>query len=506
MHKNILRYVILLLTFGLAIFFTLEIGAHLYSNQAHGAKSPTQVSESGSVAQPNSAAPASNDLGSILQQNLRLPLSVLLLQIIVILFVAKMTGRLFRKLGQPLVTGEIIAGVLLGPSLLGALSPETMAFLFPPQSMDSLKMLSQIGIIIFMFTVGTELNLKGLRQNAHTAVMVSHASIVIPFFFGAAFSLLTYPSFAPANITFHAYALFMSVAMSITAFPVLARIIEERGMSKSYIGSTAIACAAVDDATAWCLLAVVIAIVKTNGLAAAALTIILTLFFIALMLYLLKPRVEHIISREIERNAPDAGLMVGVLAFAFASALFTEIIGIHALFGAFLAGIAMPSHSHLRSRVTERLEVFTTSFLLPLYFVFTGLRTQIGLLNDWASWLMCAGVIVIAIAGKLGGGTLAARWAGMSWRDSLNLGVLMNTRGLIELIVLNIGYDLGILSPQVYSMMVLMALVTTFMTGPLLSLIETLKQERGVLASKAGVAPDVRVEAVNTLSPDTLSG
>jgi Kef-type K+ transport system membrane component KefB len=309
-----------------------------------------------------------------------------------------------------------------------------------------------------------------LRQKADAAVLVSHASIIVPFFLGSASALLLYRSLAPAGVPFSAFALFIGVAMSITAFPVLARIIEERRMSRSLLGSTAIACAAVDDVTAWCLLAVVVAIVKSGGIGGSLLTIGLTLLFIAGMLFVVRPRMGRILGERPEGQAGSVGLLAGIFSFVFAAALFTEAIGIHALFGAFLAGVCMPPDSGLRQFLRERLETFTSVLLLPLFFAFTGLRTQIGLLDDWTSWLTCAGIIAVAIVGKLGGSMVAARWTGMSWGDSFSLGALMNTRGLVELIVLNLGYDLNILSPRIFTMLVVMALVTTFMTGPLLHL------------------------------------
>jgi Kef-type K+ transport system membrane component KefB len=483
-RKSILNYVLLLTVVGGAFGVTLELGKRLYPRPMSQAAAAQGAVEGAAGAGAHAAA-RPGGLGQALLENLRHPVGVLLLQIIAVLLSARLLGLLFRRLRQPTVIGEMIAGILLGPSLLGAISPATMAFLFPPQSMDSLKLLSQLGVIIFMFVVGTEINARHMRQYAHAAVLVSHASIVIPFFLGTAFCLLIYPTHAPAHTSFYAFALFMSVAMSITAFPVLARIVEENGLSKTYIGSVVIACAAVDDVTAWCLLAAVIAVVNAGGFAGAALAIALTILFTAFMLFLLKPLAERVISREIERGAPNGGLAAFILTFVFASALFTEAIGIHALFGAFLAGVALPQHPRLRSLITERFEAVAVTFLLPLYFAFTGLRIQIGLLNDWESWLVCAGIILIAIAGKLCGGALAAHLAGMSWRDSLKLGVLMNTRGLIELIVLNIGFDLGILSPRVYSMMVLMALVTTFMTGPLLSLLEPAEKREAVIVGGA---------------------
>jgi Kef-type K+ transport system membrane component KefB len=404
----------------------------------------------------------------------------------VIIIAARGLGQLFLKMGQPAVIGEMIAGILLGPSCLGMLSPGAQAFVFPVASLGTLQLLSQIGVILFMFVVGIELDVQHLRQKAHAAVLVSHASIIVPFFLGVACSLLLYRALAPAPISFRAFALFMGIAMSITAFPVLARILEERGLSTSSLGSTAIACAAVDDVTAWCLLAVVVAIVQADGLSGALLTIGLTLLFIGIMLFLLRPRVCRLLGTEAETRSN--GLTAGVLTFVFAAALCTEVIGIHALFGAFLAGVIMPSHTRLRIFLRERLETLGAVLLLPLFFAFTGLRTQIGLLNDWQSWAVCTGIIAVAISGKCGGSVLAARWTGLSWPDALTIGVLMNTRGLMELVVLNIGYDMGILSPHMFAMMVLMALTTTFMTGPLLALLEWGKRRGIFRTSEAGVA------------------
>jgi Kef-type K+ transport system membrane component KefB len=257
-------------------------------------------------------------------------------------------------------------------------------------------------------------------------------------------------------------------------------------MSQSYLGSTAIACAAVDDVTAWCILAVVIAIVKADGIAVSVLTIGLALLFIATMLFLVKPRIGRIIKESKKDEKQGRGLVAAILAFVLACAWFTETIGIHALFGAFLAGVVMPSANGVRSFLKEKLETFSSAALLPLFFAFTGLRMQINLLNDWHSWMMCAGIIAVAIAGKLGGSMLAARWTGMNWQDSFGIGVLMNTRGLIELIVLNIGYDLGILPARIFAMMVIMALATTSMTGPLLSLIKFRRQTEPMLTRSVG--------------------
>jgi K+:H+ antiporter len=465
MPKHLSLYIAILLLFGSATYLVLRSGSKL----EHGKISPPAIE----VAQES----FSDTVNKTFSQNFGEPISKLLLQLIVIIILARLMGNLFQKIGQPAVIGEMVAGILLGPSLLGMFAPSLESFLFPQDSMGALRMFSQVGVILFMFLVGTELDVARVREKVHTAVLVSHASIVLPFFLGTALSWWLYTSLAPAGISFLAFALFMGIAMSITAFPVLARIIQERGLTGTYLGSLAIACAAVDDATAWCFLAFVIAIVRASGIAGSVFTITLTLLFVLIMLFLIRPWLSRLLSAERKDARLGKNILTGLLIFALASALFTELIGIHALFGAFLAGVAIPSLRNLQSFLKERLETLTSTFLLPLFFAFSGLRTRLDLLSDWQSWLIAAGIIVVAIAGKLGGSSLAARWTGMTWRDSLSLGVLMNARGLIELIVLNIGYDMGILSHKVFSMMVLMALVTTFITGPLLSLTQKRKEK-----------------------------
>jgi Kef-type K+ transport system membrane component KefB len=475
--RNLLFYVVILLVFGAGIWFMLDKGADL---------TPVAAQEQVTAAQPadhEATTASSGGLFEAMTDNLRHPLGMLLLQVLVIVIAARVLGSLFRRIGQPPVIGEMVAGILLGPSLFGWLASAAHSFVFPAASLGSLQMLSQVGVILFMFVVGIELDVEHLRQKADAAVLVSHASIVVPFSLGVACALVLYPPLAPAGVPFSAFALFLGVSMSVTAFPVLARILEERRMSKSFLGTTAIACAAVDDVTAWCLLAVVVALAKATGVGAALWTIGLSILFIAGMLLFVRPWLARLVR---ERTGPwggSTGLLAGIFVFLFASSLITEMIGIHALFGAFLAGVCMPPDPGLRQFLRERLETFASVFLLPLFFAFTGLRTQIGLLNDWQSWLMCLGVIAVAVAGKLGGSMIAARWTGMSWMDSFSLGTLMNTRGLVELIVLNIGFDLGILSPRIFAMLVLMALVTTFMTGPLLSLVLWLRRKSQVAAS-----------------------
>ncbi|MCI0416409.1 cation:proton antiporter [bacterium] len=458
MSKHLTLYVAILLLFGSATYLVLRSGSKLQ----HDKISPPATE----VVQESFPG----ILKETFSRNFSEPISKLLLQLIVIIILARVIGNLFQRIGQPAVIGEMVAGILLGPSLLGVAIPSVESFLFPQDSMGALRLFSQVGVILFMFLVGTELDVGRIREKVHTAVLVSHASIVIPFFLGTALSWWLYSSLVPDNISFLAFALFMGIAMSITAFPVLARIIQERGLTGTYLGSLAIACAAVDDATAWCFLAFVIAIVRASGIAGSVYTIALTLIFVFVMLFLIRPWLGRFLFFDREQRRLGKGVLTRILIFALAAALITELIGIHALFGAFLAGVAIPSLRNLQSFLKERLETLTSAFLLPLFFAFSGLRTRLDLLSDWQSWLITAGIIGVAVAGKLGGSSLAARWIGMSWRDSLSLGVLMNARGLIELVVLNIGYDMGILSHKVFSMMVLMALITTFMTGPLLSL------------------------------------
>lgn len=468
--RHTLSYLAMLLIFGAGIWVILSFGSH-----RHPAPAPAVTSvETAATDSPASSGVATTFVERVLRENLRNSLSTLLLQLVIIIVAARIFGAVFLKIGQPRVMGEIVAGIVLGPSVLGLFAPRTMGFLFPASSMDTLKLFSQIGVTLFMFVVGMDLNIEHLRRKAHKAIMVSHASIIMPFLMGAGLSLALYPTLRSGETSFTSFALFMGIAMSITAFPVLARILEDRGMSQSPLGSMAITCAAVDDVTAWCLLAVVIAIAQASGLSGSVITIGLTLLFILIMIFVIKPQLGRLIK---DRREYSRGLFAVVLAFALGCALLTETIGIHALFGAFLAGVVMPSSDGFRTFFKDKLETVSSVLLLPLFFAFSGLRMQISLLNDWQSWVICVVVIAVAITGKLGGSMLMARWTGMKWRDSFTLGVLMNTRGLIELIVLNIGYDLGILSARTFAMMILMALVTTFMTGPLLSLVRFGRRE-----------------------------
>lgn len=404
--------------------------------------------------------------------NAQHPLARLILQLVVIVLAARVCGALAARMGQPPVIGEIAAGILLGPSLLGWVTPGASAFLFPADSLPTLNMLSQIGVLLFMFVVGLELDWSHMRHKAHAAVAVSHVSIVFPFLLGVILSLALYSQFAPPRVPFHAFALFLGIAMSITAFPVLARMLEERRLTGTAVGTTAIACAAVDDVTAWSLLAFVVAVTTSGGALATLLTMLaLSAVFVLLMVYVVRPALTRLLDSERQAHALNKERMAIVIGVLFASALSTEVIGIHALFGAFLAGVMMPGDGAFQRLLRDRLETVSSVFLLPLFFAYTGLRTQIGLLDDAGAWAVCLLIIAVATLGKLGGTVLASRLTGFGWHDAFRLGALMNTRGLMELIALNVGYDLGILTPEIFAMMVLMALVTTAMTGPLLSLI-----------------------------------
>jgi Kef-type K+ transport system membrane component KefB len=399
------------------------------------------------------------------------PLAILLLQIVTIILIAKLFGWICTKIGQPTVIGEIIAGVVLGPSVIGYFWPEVFTTLFPPASLGNLQFISQIGLILFMFMVGMELDLNVVKKNAGDAFVISQVSIIIPFALGLGLACYMYTSFAPAGVPFTSFGLFIGIAMSITAFPVLARVVQERNLHKTHLGSIVITCAAVDDITAWCLLAAVIAIVKAGSFVSSLYIIAMAVVYVIVMIKLVRPFLKRIGDLHTSREHLSKPVVAIFMLVLLLSSYATELIGIHALFGAFMAGTIMPENKKFRNIFTEKIEDVALVLLLPLYFVFTGLRTQIGLLNDPSLWEMTGWIILVAVTGKFAGSTLAAKVVGQNWHDSLSIGALMNTRGLMELVVLNIGYDLGVLTPKVFAMMVIMALLTTFMTGPALNLI-----------------------------------
>jgi Kef-type K+ transport system membrane component KefB len=457
--RNVLFYTITIGAFSALLYFFIRQGTLLEtaSTQAH-----SKVSVGSSWDQ----------FLDTFGHNITHPLATLLLQIITIIIVARIFGWICKSIGQPTVIGEIAAGIFLGPSLVGMFFPGFSAFLFPAQSLGNLQFLSQIGLILFMFIIGMELDLKVLKSKAQEAVVISHASIILPFALGVGLALYIYQQFAPEGISFLSFSLFIGIALSITAFPVLARIVQERGLSRTKLGTMVITCAATDDITAWCILAAVIAIVKAGSFISSVYTIILAATYVFVMLKVLKP----VLKRLGDYYSYKEGLTKPVVALFFVilllSSYCTEVIGIHALFGAFMAGVIMPSNQSFRNIFIEKVEDVSMVLLLPLFFVFTGLRTQIGLLNDPYLWQVTGLIILAAVTGKFIGSAVAARFVNQSWRDSLIIGSLMNTRGLMELVVLNIGYDIGVLSPEIFAMMVIMALATTCMTGPALDLID----------------------------------
>ncbi len=439
--RSFLFYLVTIVVFG-----GLTYGIMVKGDALRPGMSELLPQEIGDVTDPS----ALDAFRGTLDGNMHHPLAILIMQVLAIISTARIFAFLFNKLGQPSVIGEIVAGIFLGPTVVGYWFPGVFQFLFPEGSLTNLQFMSQIGLLFFMFVVGMELDLKLLSKRAQDAVVISHASIIIPYALGVGL----------------AYFLYLDHA------PVLARIIQERGLSGTRIGTVAIACAAADDITAWCILAAVIAIVKAGSAASALFTICAALLYVLLMIHIVRPFLVRL--GEVHRDRDNIGRPVVAMMFLvmLGSSYLTETIGIHALFGAFLAGAVMPPGLNFRKIMINKMEDVSLVLLLPLFFVFTGLRTRIGLLNDGDLWLVCGAVVAVAVLGKVGGSALAARFMGHGWKDSLSIGALMNTRGLMELVVLNIGYDLGVLTPKIFAMMVLMALITTFMTGPSLDLIQ----------------------------------
>jgi Kef-type K+ transport system membrane component KefB len=393
-----------------------------------------------------------------------------LLALVVVIVTSRAVGRLFRLVHQPPVIGEMVAGLVLGPSLLGRVAPQASAFLFPPDVTPFLGMLAQVGVILFMFLVGLELDIAVLRRSTHATVAISHASIVVPFLLGAAFALWLYPRLSTRDVPFSVFALFLGVSVSVTAFPVLARILTDRGLQKTPLGVTALTCASIGDATAWCLLAFVVGVVQAKA-QSALWTAVLAAAFVAVVLLGVQPAMARLARTVDRQGVVRQGMMALVLVALLISALLTEAIGIHALFGAFLLGVVVPHDSLIARELERRLGDLVVVLLLPAFFAFTGLRTQLGLVSGAEQWLLCGAIILVACLGKFGGTLAAARLTGLPWRESTTLGILMNTRGLMELIVLDIGLDLKVLTPTLFAMLVLMAVVTTLMTSPILHLL-----------------------------------
>ena len=407
-----------------------------------------------------------------------LDLQRLLIQLLVILLATMCAGWLARRLGQPRVLGEMVAGIAVGPSLFGTLMPVWSAAVFPRDRLLPLATISQFGILLFMFVVGLRMDVGTFRARARTAAIVSNVSMLFPFALGTVLALWLYPTLAGVGVhgepvALLPFALFLGAAMSVTAFPVLARILSESGLLHTEIGSVALASAAIDDVIAWCLLAGVVAVAnKGSALGSFVGTIAGALLFTALLVLGGRRLLAWLDARRVTAGMDVTPELVGLaVLLAIASALITETLGVHALFGAFMAGTIMPRDSGLAHALATRMDTIVSALFLPIFFAYSGLRTEIGLLGTLALWGICLLVLVTAIVGKFGGAALAARLAGMSWRDAIGVGALMNTRGLMGLVVLNVGLEMEVISSSLFAIMVVMALVTTTMTSPLLRLV-----------------------------------
>jgi len=396
-------------------------------------------------------------------------LLVLLSQIGVILILARLVGWGLRTLHQPQVMGEIVAGILLGPSLLGWLAPDVSITLFPSDSLGPLNALGQVGVILFIFLIGLKLDLANVWARGRAVLVIAHASMAVPLILGTGLAIYLYPSLSDSGVTPTVFALFTGVAMGVTALPVLARILEESRLSETPIGTVALATAALKDVTAWCLLAGVMALnAHTAVPGTLVLTLIATGLFVFVMLSLV-PRAFHFLEVRYRRCGRLTDDMLALLLLTMVgSAWITEWLGVHALFGAFLAGVALPKWPDFVSEVSAKLEGVTAAILLPIFFAFTGLRTSFGLIHGTDLWIYFGLILLVAVVGMWGGTTLAARYVGMSWAESTTIGILMNTRGLMEIVILTIGRDIGVISSTMFAMMLLMALATTCMTTPLL--------------------------------------
>ena len=466
MQRTALYYLIIVGLAALGLFLILRAGDRTY-----GQVSPFKASSAIATGQPGVTPTEGHSFATHLRESAADPLSRFFLQLFAVITVSYSFGWLLTRYGQPAVVGEMLAGIVLGPSLFGLIFPGAFQFVFAASALEPLRLLSQVGVCLFMFAVGMETEWAELRRKALTAVFVSHASIAVPGLLGAGLAFLFYERLAQPGAPFIQFALFVSVSMSITAFPVLVRILQDRGILKTSLGRLAAACAAVGDATAWGLLALLVAFVKASDFSGAAMCLELVLVFAGVMFFVIKPWLPRWLGDEaLAKAKPPKSLLAIVMAIVLASAFCTQLLGIHALFGAFVAGLIMPTEHDFRAKLGVRLENISTVLLLPVFFASSGLRTEIGLLHGRTDWLICLLIIALATFGKLGGTSVAARLTGMKWGQSLPLGALMNTRGLMELIALNLGYELHILSQQAFSMLVLMAVITTIMTGPLLTL------------------------------------
>lgn len=396
------------------------------------------------------------------------------LQIAVILLACRIVGMIAARFGQPQVVAEMITGVMLGPSLFGELAPEWQKWLFPwdPKQMTRdtscyLFPASQLGLALYMFIVGMEFRMDIVKKRLKSSVAVSLAGMITPFLLGAglAWVLFHYTELFPEKTSLREAMLFLGASMCITAFPMLARIIHFKGLAGTTMGTVAIGAGAIDDAMAWILLAVVLA--SFEGDASNALyNIGGAVGYVAVTLVLIRPLLAataHLFIKD--GKLTDGGLVIGIAMMSL-GAWFTDKIGLHAVFGAFIMGAAMPRGVMVRD-LMGRIQPLAVALLLPLFFTYSGLNTKIGLINSWFLWGMCAAVLAAAVLGKWAACTLAARATGISSREAMGIGILMNARGLMELIIINIGLQRGIISEGLFATLVIMAIVTTLMASPI---------------------------------------
>lgn len=396
-------------------------------------------------------------------------LLLILFDICLIIGLARLMGYVFARLDQPAVIGEIVAGIMLGPSLLGWLAPHTEAFLFPKDVLPSIYLLSQIGLIFFMFLVGLDVSPENMRGRLRVAVATSNISVLFPFGLGVALALtFLQPLRTNPEISNLAFALFLGAAMSVTSFPVLARIITEKNLQNTPLGLLALTCASVDDITAWCLLAMAIIATRSNDLLSAWPTLVGITIFTGLMMTVGRQWLGRIILAWSRRGTLTLGQQTIIYIFLILSAIATQLLNIDVIFGGFIMGVIMPKELAITAYIRERIHDFVTIFLLPLFFAYSGINTQLGLVNTPMLWGLTLLILCAAVLGKFGGTYGISRWTGLSTREAAALGLLMNTRGLTELIILNVGLNLKIISPVLFTMMVLMALVTTFIASPLI--------------------------------------
>lgn len=414
----------------------------------------------------------------------------LLLQLLVILVTARACGWLLRHIGQPGVVGEMAAGILLGPIVMGAWFPELHGALFPQASLPALSSLATLGVVLFMFIVGAELRAPdGVRAHAREAGLVAVLGALLPIAMGLAIAPLLYRMLAPAGVDFWSFALFLATALSITAFPVMARILKDRGMTHTRIGRLALGAAALSDVSAWIMLALVVALVGSGDGVGGFVRIVLGLLALcAFVFVVLKPLYAWLLRRHAPHGRPSVMVLAAIMVGVFACAAVTEALHLHAVFGAFLFGACLPRDDRLLACLVERIEPLAIVVLMPILFALAGLNTTADAFGS-AGLGALAMILAVAMFGKIAGGAAGARAAGYHWRESLAVGSLMNARGLMELIVLKVGLDAGLIGPELFTMLLVIAILTTLMTGPLVALFVG-RRQAAVPASGVTSLPD----------------